>query len=259
MDLFEACDDSLVDAIPAMAEWQDGAHVVEADGGICVVGKSRFPTPYSNAVFPSDPEASAERLLDRAEFVFSDRRYIVWGRGHDGGDMGELVRERDFLPMGTLPAMAVEEPVEERNAPGVEVRRVTTESEFSDFVRVALAAYAEAGLPERVGQSLLARPMVAIQSSVIAVARIDGEPVAGAVSITNGVTGTGGVYWVGTTPAARRRGAADAVTRVVTNASFEHGASVVTLQASADGQPVYARMGYQVVGTYVRWLSPERE
>jgi hypothetical protein len=47
-------------------------------------------------------------------------------------------------------------------------------------------------------------------------------------------------------------------TRFVTNASFEQGATVVTLQASEAGAPVYARMGYRVVGTYARLLSPER-
>lgn len=258
MDLFEACDDSLVDAIPAMAEWQDGAHVLEEGGGIFVVGKSRFPSPYSNAVFPADRSASAKSLLERAASVFPDRRYVLWGRGEDGGELGALARSRGFVAMGALPAMAVEGPVEERRAPGVEVRPVTSEAEFADFVRVSLAAYAEAGLPARVGQSLLARAASAIASSVIGVARIEGEAVAAAVSITNGVTGTGGVYWVGTTPAARRRGAADAVTRFVTNASFERGACVVTLQASEAGAPVYARMGYRVVGTYARLLSPER-
>jgi len=67
----------------------------------------------------------------------------------------------------------------------------------------------------------------------------------------------GGVYWVGTVPAARRRGAADAVTRHVTRAAFEQGARMVTLQASAAGEPVYRRMGYREVGRYARFLSPK--
>jgi predicted acetyltransferase len=94
-------------------------------------------------------------------------------------------------------------------------------------------------------------------SSTIALAHIDGEAVATAVSITNAVTGVGGVYWVGTVPSARRRGAAEAVTRFVTQASFEQGACIVTLQASPAGAPLYARLGYAEVGRYARFLSPK--
>ena len=92
---------------------------------------------------------------------------------------------------------------------------------------------------------------------MIAVGRVDGTAVSAAVSITNGVTGVGGLYWVGTTPAARRRGAAEAVTRFVTNAAFEQGACIVVLQASEAGARLYARMGYREVGRYARFLSPK--
>jgi hypothetical protein len=258
MECFEACDDSLVDALTQMAEWQDGARVIEEGGALFVAGKSRFPTPYSNALFPVDPEASPAAVLARAEAVFADRRYFVWGRGVHGGAFGRLALERGFVPVGDMPAMAIEAPIAPAAAPGVEVRAVKDAAGFADFLRVSQLAYAEAGLPDRVAASLFARAEVAIASAVIAVGRIEGEPVSAALSITNGVTGVGGVYWVGTPPTLRRRGAADAVTRFVTNAAFEQGACIVTLQASEAGEPVYVRLGYREVGRYSRWLSPAR-
>jgi GNAT superfamily N-acetyltransferase len=87
---------------------------------------------------------------------------------------------------------------------------------------------------------------------------VDEEPAACALSITNALTGVGGVYWVGATPSARRRGAGDAVARFVTNAAFDQGACLVTLQASNAGRPIYERMGYREIGYYARFLSPKR-
>jgi len=257
MDTLEACDDSLVDALATMAEWQDGARVVRDSGAISVRGRSRFPTPYSNAVFP-DRDADPGAVLDRADEVLSDRRYFLWTRGADGGKVGALARERGFALLDDLPAMVIEEPIAGVPAPSVEVNRVTDAAGFADFVRVSQLSYAEAGLPEEIAVSLLSRPDAAIMSSVIAVGRIEGAPVAAALSITNALTAVGGVYWVGTVPSARRRGAADAVTRYVTNAAFESGALTVVLQASPAGTPVYQRLGYREVGRYARFLSPKR-
>ena len=67
--------------------------------------------------------------------------------------------------------------------------------------------------------------------------------------------GIGGVYWVGTTPAGRGRGLAEACTRTVTNIAFDEGARMVTLQASPMGDPIYRRMGYRQIGSYALYFS----
>jgi predicted GNAT family acetyltransferase len=66
--------------------------------------------------------------------------------------------------------------------------------------------------------------------------------------------GIGGVYWVGTVPAARSRGLAAAVTRAVGNLAFDAGARVVVLQASVMGEPVYRRLGYVEVTRYPSYV-----
>jgi ribosomal protein S18 acetylase RimI-like enzyme len=162
------------------------------------------------------------------------------------------------MNLGDQAAMAIDERLELEAPPGVEVARVRDRAGFRDFVEVSKLAYLEAGLPAGIADLLLSNADAALASSVIAVARLGGRPVAAALAITNAVTGIGGIYWVGTAPEARRRGAADAVTRFVTNASFDDGATIVTLQASALGEPVYRKMGYREVGRYVRFLSPKK-
>lgn len=258
MDEMSACDGSLADAMITMADWQTGARVIEEPGMLFVIGKTRFPMPYCNAAYPTDESTDPERLLGRAAEIFADRRYFVWGRGNDGGQIGRMALARGFLSIGSEPAMLVEHRVEPPRVAGIEIARVRDARGFQEFVEVSALAYLEAGLPAGMAERLLERWEPAVQSSVVAVARAEGRPIAGALAITNAITGVGGVYWVGTVPEARRRGAADAVARFVTQASFDDGATIVTLQASVAGEPVYLRMGYREVGRYARLLSPER-
>jgi ribosomal protein S18 acetylase RimI-like enzyme len=257
MDLAAQSDASLVDSILAMAGWQDGARVVRDRGVLVIVGKSRFPTPYSNAALCISEEATPELLLDVAARELSDRRYFVWGNGADGGDLGRLALRHGFLPSGHAPAMVIERPPEPSRAPGITVEPVKTAAQFEAFVEVSSRAWVEYGLPDPVLRTLLARADRVIRSCAsVAVARIDGRAVAAALSILSPGSKLGGVYWVGTVPEARRRGAADAVTRFVTRAAFRSGASIVALEASRAGEPVYLKMGYREVGRYARFLSP---
>jgi ribosomal protein S18 acetylase RimI-like enzyme len=258
MDGGLSCDASLVDAMRTMALFQETSLVeLEEDGSILfVTGKSRFPSPYSNVAFPTASGTTAEDLLSRAKDHFPGRRFFVWARGPLAEKLEPLALASGFISFGTIPGMVVEARVDVRESPGIVVERATDSSGFWDFVRVSARAYAEAGLPGEIAESLLARATPALANSDIFVARSGDEPIAAAMSITNGTTGIAGVYWVGTVPDSRRRGAADAVTRAATNAAFDRGASVVTLQASELGEPVYLRMGYREVCRYARFLSP---
>jgi hypothetical protein len=78
---------------------------------------------------------------------------------------------------------------------------------------------------------------------VIALADLDGTPVAGALVVLFGPTGY--VGWVSCLDEARGRGLGDVVTRRVTNEAFARGADLVTLEASQFGEHTYARMGYR--------------
>ena len=83
----------------------------------------------------------------------------------------------------------------------------------------------------------------------------DGRPVAAAMAGT--FDGVGVVGWVGTDPAYRYKGIGTAVTRASTNAAFDLGARIVSLQASPDGYPVYLKMGFRVVAGYAIWVPGE--
>ena len=77
------------------------------------------------------------------------------------------------------------------------------------------------------------------------------EAVAAAIAILS--HGIAGLYWVAALPEARGRGLGEACTRLAGNRAFELGARCVILQASAQGEPIYLRMGYREITRY-RWF-----
>ena len=68
--------------------------------------------------------------------------------------------------------------------------------------------------------------------------------------------GVAGIYWVGSLDEARGRGLGRAVTAAATNAGFDLGAEVASLQASPMGGPVYLAMGFETIYDYRLLLSP---
>ena len=88
---------------------------------------------------------------------------------------------------------------------------------------------------------------------IVCLARREGAAQSGALAILS--HGVAGVYWVGTVEEGRGQGLGDACTRYVTRAAFEAGARLVCLQASAQGEPIYLRMGYREVTRYAWWVS----
>jgi GNAT superfamily N-acetyltransferase len=135
--------------------------------------------------------------------------------------------------------------------PGVTLSRVCDVASLQDVVQVSQEAWAPVGLPPAETASLLARRERLLAPHLAwVVAHLDGRPAATAMVLCS--HGVAGVYWVGTTPDARRRGLAELVTRTVGNFGLDAGMRVAALQASQMGHPVYARMGYETV-SHTRW------
>src|SRR5262249_7478015 len=124
-----------------------------------------------------------------------------------------------------------------------------TPEDVAAYGQVMGAAYATYGMPEDVLPSMLGNLDTLRAPHIVAfVARVEGKPVAGAMTVvTHGVAG---IYWVGTTPEARGRGLAEPCTRAAGNAGFDLGGRIAALQASRMGEPVYKRMGYVEVTRY---------
>jgi hypothetical protein len=129
----------------------------------------------------------------------------------------------------------------------------------ADFAAVNTDAYATYGMPAEVFVDMFDRPerMLASTQTSMVVAHREGRPVATALSFV--CDGVGCLQWVGTVSDARHLNLGRVVTEWATNAAFDRGAASVTLQASAMGAPLYARLGYEMqyhYREYVRWEAP---
>lgn len=141
--------------------------------------------------------------------------------------------------------MLIEEPIVVP-APGgdIHVEQFAEERHIRDATTVNAEAYQALGLPATETHTLFADcARVAARNLIGFVIYRDGQPLATAMTIKS--PRGAGVYWVGTSTKAQRLGLASMCSGLAANAGFSTGASVVTLQASPFGEPVYRRLGYR--------------
>ncbi|HEX4254275.1 MAG TPA: GNAT family N-acetyltransferase [Streptosporangiaceae bacterium] len=155
----------------------------------------------------------------------------------------------------TQPVMSVDldrvtpaEPV-----PGLDIREVT-DGDLGAWVRAYAPSF---GVPaEQFGPvTRLEQQRPGQDASEVRLAGwLDGQIVASSVLLDR--CGVAGVYAVTTTAGYRRRGIGAAMTAAALRAGRERGRRIGTLQASSMGQPVYLRMGFQVVAEYQIFTLP---
>lgn len=263
-----------------LARWSGvGGSVCEADGVLTWSSASDFPVMLNGAaaVDPTVPPPDVVRA--------AASRFDALGRGfsmalRDGDPVDDRIRtaalDAGLVALSGAPEMVVTEPVEERElADGVELTWLEPLDPMSsgpavasrpsyvaaptvaDFVEVSDTAYQSLGMPAGTLHTAVAAPhRVVAPGTTVVVATVDGRAAGAAMALLS--HGIAGVYFVGTLEAARGRGIGDAVTRAVTNRAFDDGARAVTLQASAMGEAIYARMGYRELyryTTYVRFSA----
>jgi hypothetical protein len=238
----------------ATARWSGrSGRVVEEDGVLLCAADSDFPVVF-NSVHRLDPAVPAEEVVRRADAFFgaAGRGYTLNVRvGHpEDEDLRTVALQADLVELTGAPEMVCTQAVETRPPPdGVTLRSVDRDGALDDFVAVADAAYVSLGVPLGcIRRAISATEALAGPDVATVVADLEGEPVATALCLLS--HGIAGVYYVGTLERARGRGLADLVTRAVTNRAFDEGARASTLQASAMGEQIYARMGYREIYRY---------
>ena len=237
-----------------------GGAVLDEDGIVLWSGGHPLPV-LCNAVLRTDTRMPAAEVLARADAFFGarGRGYTAYLRAHADEDLREAVLEAGFTAMGDSPGMVLDARLEDAQPPaGVTLERVETAAQAEAFAQVMEEAYASLGMPPGVAPAVLGADVQIAPHITSFLARLeDGTPAAGAMCILS--HGVAGIYWVGTTPAARGRGLAELCTRAAGNVGFDAGARIAALQASKMGEPIYRKMGYVEVTRYptlVRFTPP---
>jgi len=253
-------DENLVESIREHARWQEGTECIEEHGALFLAAAGRFPGPYLNCLIRTDPNAPAQHVFDRARDFYGsrDRGFILFVRSGQDADLDALCRASNLILLADVPCMSIEEPFQSVDAPAdIRVESFTQEQHVRDAIAINSEAFQAMGITPKIiariyGNSsrLLASPNV----TGYVLYRGD-RPVATASTIfsKNGA----GLYWVGTIPEAQRSGLGTICTRLATNAGFQNGASVVTLQASPFGEPVYKLLGYRTYDRLKWYLCPK--
>jgi hypothetical protein len=152
------------------------------------------------------------------------------------------------------PGMALPLPAVAPPAPaGLAIEEVCTPEQLVAFREAAFRGfgYPVAAAHIFMNERLLAHPNVRLYAG-----KSDGAVVATSLLVVTGAVA--GIYWVGTLEEQRRRGYGAALTWAAVAGGIEAGCRVASLQASALGYPVYARMGFAHVLDYQHLLPPPR-
>lgn len=249
---------NLLDSSRQFFELDPGAAVEAKPGWLFGAGSSTHPV-ISNGAFRRDDRVEAGEFVARAKEFFAarERGFSIWVRGDQAEDR-DLVAAAEAAGLQLvyeMPEMTRgEELAPPELPPGAELRRLTAVEQASDFWRVATASYASIGFPPEVFAGYTNHAGLLADNVVAFVALLDDEPVSIAMTMVS--HGVAGIYWVGSLEQARGKGLGRAVTVAATNAGFDLGADLASLQASPMGKPIYEALGYETAFDYRMFTSP---
>lgn len=249
---------NLVDSSRQLFELDSGVRIADYEGALIGAGSHPHPA-ITNAVMRRDDAVDARELIAMARRFFADldRSFSVYVRGgeDEDEDLVAAAQEDGLNFVYEMPEMVCDHRVEERALPGnAEVEPVTSADQANAYWELTGQAYVSLSFPPELF-SYYDRLDGLLADNVRAfLGFLDGKPVSAAMTVVH--DDVAGIYWVGTLEEARGKGLAWATTAAATNAGFDLGAELASLQASHMGEPVYARMGYETLYPYRLLMAP---
>lgn len=250
--------DNLVDSSQQFFELDPDAAIEAKPGWLFGAGSSPHPV-ISNGAFRRDDSVDAREFVTRAKEFFAtrERGFSIWVRGGqaEDRDLAAAAEAAGLQLVYEMPEMTLGEKLKPPELPpGAELRRLTAIEQANDFWRVATTSYSSIGFPPEVFAGYTNHAGLLAENVVAFIALLDGEPVSIAMTMVS--HGVAGIYWVGSLEQARGKGLGRAVTVAATNAGFELGGDVASLQASPMGKPIYLELGYETAFEYQMWMFP---
>jgi len=252
VDVAELAHRNLCDFTRFHARLAPESALLEGSGMVAVAAPVDFPS--ARTAVRSDASVPAQVCSDALTGFFDahGKTGCAFARVGVDDDLNDELTKRGFREWAQTPEMICEQRLVDREpGEGVSVRLATTARDVAAYASIAGKAFTHLATPEEVTRHEIDNPDAMLRHDcVIALAEVNGKPVAGASVVLFGAEPLGYVGWVACLDEARGRGLGDVVTRAVTNEAFDRGAQLVTLEASQFGESTYARMGYREIYRY---------
>ena len=207
--------------------------------------------------------AAAESAISSTQAYYAARGLpMLWwiGPNTQPDDLADRLMSAGFTPADDLPMMAIDlqSMRMEPTPPNVTIKQVEREDELRAWSRILTEAFSLAGTAPYSFEEL--EHSLGLESEgrrYRFIAYLHDQPVATSALFAD--VGVAGIYSVATLPEARRQGIGAAITRAPLLHARALGYRIGTLQATAMGQPVYHRLGFEDIAPFkiYAWSSDQ--
>lgn len=242
---------NVAEALRRIARHHPHGVIEEADGLTTIA--TGIPYPLFNPAFLDRPAADPDRLAARVRGFYARAGIpglLLAGDAAAVARAAPLVAAAGLTPGDPIPGMLLAPIPEPPPAPaGLAIRRVADPDTLRIYNDTLAAGY---GIP-RDWLAIFDTPdTLDLHDFAFYLGTRDGVPVATSMCCTS--RRIAGIYNVATLPAYRGRGYGTALTWRAAADGRVAGCLASALQSSAEGFPVYRRMGYRHVADYQTWV-----
>jgi len=220
---------------------------------------SGLPTDTFNKILRARLDAgNADTRIEEAldHFRAVQRPFAWWiGPLAQPADIEDRLQRHGLRPAETELGMSArldQLPAALELPPGLEIRAVTTQEQLEHFCAIQAANWDP---PDRIVYDFFAQAVVILLTPDcpmrLYVGYLEGEPAAGAELFLGG--GAAGIHMVSTRREFQRRGIGFAMTWHAAREGARVGMRTAVLQASDQGAPVYARLGFETVCRFIEY------